>query len=228
MTGPDTVAERLAALREEFDGSFGQPVRPPDAEHAELLTLRAGDRRYALRLTQTSGLHPDRPVTPLPGPLPALLGVAGFGGTIVPVFDLAALLGHPAPDRHAAGHPAPDRPATGPTTPDRAATAPARPDQPAAGPAAPDRPAAGRAARDRPRWLVLAAGAPPLALAFTELDGHVRVPVTAIVTDGHAGPDGVRGMVMLPGGTRPLVDVPATRALVHRLTGHADAPGQPS
>jgi hypothetical protein len=207
MIGPDTVAERLAALREEFDGSFGQPVRPPDAEHAELLTLRAGGRRYALRLAQTSGLHPDRSVTPLPGPLPALLGLAGFGGTIVPVFDLAALLGHPAPDRPPAGRPAPDRTATGP--------------------AAPDRPAAGRAALDRPRWLVLAAGAPPLALGFTELDGHVRVPVTAIVTDGHAGPDGVRGMVMLPGGTRPLVDVPATRALVHRLTGHTIAPGHP-
>jgi chemotaxis signal transduction protein len=108
-------------------------------------------------------------VTPLPGPVPALLGLAGFGGTIVPVYDLAALLGHPGPDR--------------------------------------------------PRWLVLAAGAPPLALAFAELDGHVRVPAAAIVTDGHAGPDGVRGMVTLPGGTRPLVDVPATRALVHRLAG---------
>ena len=175
MTAPDAVADRIAALRTEFDGSFGQPVRPPDAEHAELLTLRAGGRRYALRLAQTSGLHPDRPVRPLPGPLPALLGLAGFGGTIVPVYDLAALLGHPAPDR--------------------------------------------------PQWLVLAAGAPPLALAFSELDGHVRVPATAVVTDGQAGPDGVRGMVALPGGTRPLVDVPATRALVDRLTGHTASGG---
>src|SRR5689334_2101663 len=114
MTILDTVADRLAALRAEFDGSFGQPVRPPDAEHAELLALRAGGRRYALRLAQTSGLHPDRPVTPLPGPVTALLGLAGFGGTIVPVYDLAALLGHPGPDQ--------------------------------------------------PRWLVLAAGAPPMAL----------------------------------------------------------------
>jgi len=172
MTGPDAVAERRTALRAEFDGSFGEPVRPPDAEHAELLALRAGGRPYALRLAQTSGLHPDRPVTPLPGPLPALLGVAGFSGAIVPVYDLAALFGHPGPDR--------------------------------------------------PRWLVLAAGAPPLALAFSDLDGHVRVPAAAIVIDGHAGPDGVRGMVALHGGTRPLVDVPATRTLVHRLTGHAD------
>ena len=173
MTAADAVAERLAALRAEFDGSFGQPVRPPDAEHAELLAIHAGGRPYALRLAQTSGVHPDRQVTPLPGPLPALLGLAGFGGMIVPVYDLAALLGHPGPDR--------------------------------------------------PRWLVLAAGTPPLALAFSELDGHVRVPVAAIVADGHAGPDGVRGMVTLSGGTRPLVDVPATRGLVHRRTGHDDS-----
>ena len=72
-------AERLATLRAEFDGSFGEPVHPPDAQHAELLALRAGGRPYALRLAQTSGLHPDRPVTPLPGPLRALLGVAGSG-----------------------------------------------------------------------------------------------------------------------------------------------------
>jgi len=50
-------------------------------------------------LAQTAGLHPDRPVTPLPGPLPALLGLAGFAGTVVPVYDLAALLGHPEGDR---------------------------------------------------------------------------------------------------------------------------------
>ena len=170
MTAPDAVAERLAALRTEFDGSFGQPVRPPDAEHAELLTLRAGGRRYALRLAQTSGLHPDRPVRPLPGPLPALLGLAGFGGTIVPVYDLAALLGHAVPDR--------------------------------------------------PRWLVLAAGSPPLALAFHQLDGHVQVPTESIIAEDFGARDSLRGMVPLPGGTRPIVDVPAARAAVHELTGH--------
>jgi chemotaxis signal transduction protein len=93
------VAERLDELKEEFDSSFTRPARRHDAEHAELLAIHAGGRAYALRLSQTSGVYPDRPVTPLPGPIPALLGVAGFGGAIVPVYDLAALIGHPAPDR---------------------------------------------------------------------------------------------------------------------------------
>ena len=162
----------LTELRDSFDRSFAEPARSHDAEYVELLSVRAGGRPYAMRLSQATGLYPDRPVTPLPGPEPALLGVAGFGGAIVPVYDLAALLGHPVPER--------------------------------------------------PRWLVPAVGAPPLALAFHELDGHVRVPAAAIVAEsGGHGPahDVLRGMVPLPGGTRPIVDLAAARALVHQLTG---------
>ena len=168
---PGLVTNRLADLRADFDRSFGEPARRHDEEYAELLAVRAGGRAYALRLSQTAGLFPDRPVTPLPGPIAALLGVAGFSGGIVPVYDLAALLGHPAPDR--------------------------------------------------PRWLVLAAGGPPLALAFHDLDGHVRVPARSIMAEGAAGRGSRRGMVPLPGGTRPIVDLPAARAAVHTLTGHA-------
>lgn len=166
------VADRLDALRTDFDRSFAEPARDHDDQYAELLAVRAGGRPYALLLSQASGLFSDRPVTPLPGPQPALLGLAGFGGTIVPVYDLAALLGHPVPER--------------------------------------------------PRWLVLAAGSPQLALAFHHLDGHLRVPATAILgeADGRAGDHLLRGMVVLPAGTRPIIDLPAARAVVHRLSGH--------
>jgi chemotaxis signal transduction protein len=172
MSPASEVAARIEGLRADFDRSFAEPARRHDAEYAELLAVHAGGRPYALRLSQASGVHSDRPVTPLPGPQPALLGVAGFSGAIVPVYDLAALLGHPVPER--------------------------------------------------PRWLALAAGSPPLALAFHQLDGHVRVDETVIIGEagGHDGRDVLRGMVPLPGGTRPIVDLPATRALVHQLTGH--------
>jgi chemotaxis signal transduction protein len=170
-----TSPVRAGELREQFDRSFAEPARRHDAEHVELLAVRAGGCPYALRLSQTSGLHPDRPVTSLPGPLGALLGVAGFGATIVPVYDLAALLGHAVPAR--------------------------------------------------PRWLVLAAGEPPLALAFHELDGHIRVPQAVIIAEsGDGAARGVvRGMVPLADGTRPIVDLIAARAAVHALTGHADS-----
>ena len=174
-----SVRGKVDRLRADFDRSFAQPVRSHDAEYVELLAVRSGGRPYAIRLSQTSGLHPDRPVTPLPGPLPALLGLAGFAGTVVPVYDLAALLGHPV--------------------------------------------------TQRPRWLVLATGSPPLGFAFHALDGHVKVPASALI--GEAAADGsgstVRGLVTLPGGgTRPIIDVPAARTAVHALTGHSDVTPQ--
>jgi hypothetical protein len=80
----------------------------------------------------------------------------------------------------------------------------------------------GHAVPERPRWLVLAAGKPALALAFHDLDGHVRIAVAVIVgeADGHSGRDMLRGMAPLPGGIRPIVDLPSARAVVHQLTGH--------
>ena len=171
-----SVSGRLRRLRADFDRSFAEPARSHDEEHVELLLVRAGERPYAIRLSQTSGVHPDRPVTPLPGPLPALLGLAGFAGAVVPVYDLAALLEHPVPER--------------------------------------------------PRWLVLAAGTPPLGLAFHHLDGHVRAAGSDIVREAGDDPadarrGSVRGMVALPGGSRPIIDVPAARITVHTLAGHA-------
>ncbi|WP_250004336.1 chemotaxis protein CheW [Actinoplanes sp. M2I2] len=179
--GPGSVARRVRRLREDFDQSFAEPARSHDEEHFELLTIRAGGRPYAIKLSQSSGVHPDRPVTPLPGPQPALLGLAGFAGAVVPVYDLAALLGHPV--------------------------------------------------GEVPRWLVLAAGTPRLGLAFHELDGHVRAAATDIIRDsGETGDDGghglggtLRGLVDLPGGSRPIIDIPAMRSLVHALAGHAQA-----
>ena len=93
---------------------------------------------------------------------------------MVPVYDLAALLGHPV--------------------------------------------------AERPRWLLMAAGSPALGFAFHELDGHVRVEDGAIVAEaaGNGRRGSLRGMVTLPDGVRPIVDVPAARAAVHALTGHAE------
>lgn len=95
MTAPALdLTERLRRLRDDFDRGFAEPPRRHVTAHHDLIGLRAGDRHYALRLPDTAGLFVDRAVTPLPGPLPALLGVAGFRGVVVPVYELAAVLGH--------------------------------------------------------------------------------------------------------------------------------------
>jgi chemotaxis signal transduction protein len=81
-------------LRQEFDRSFAQAPRV-EIEHVEkLLAVRLGNDPYAIRLAEIGGLYADRCIMPLPTPVPALLGIAGFRGQIAPVYDLAALLGY--------------------------------------------------------------------------------------------------------------------------------------
>lgn len=96
MTPPEGDLRSVSGrLREEFDRAFSRP--PATAGAAVLAVLAVTIRRmpFALRLHDIAGLFADRPVTRLPGPFPDLLGMAGFRGAVVPVFDLGALLGYP-------------------------------------------------------------------------------------------------------------------------------------
>jgi purine-binding chemotaxis protein CheW len=91
-----SVPDRLTGLRQAFDASYALAppvqVEPP----IDLLAIQVAGTAYAIRLSSTVGLYADRAVTPLPGPLAELLGVASFRGLIVAVYDLGTLLGHPA------------------------------------------------------------------------------------------------------------------------------------
>jgi len=60
-----------------------------------LLEISFGTAAYALRKADISGLFVDRIVTPLPTAVPALLGITGVRGEILPVYDLGAMLGYP-------------------------------------------------------------------------------------------------------------------------------------
>ena len=70
------LAERAAELRRNFDRSFAEPPRLRRAASIDLLALRLGAEGYALR--------------------PDFLGIAGFRGALMPVYDLRVLLGHAA------------------------------------------------------------------------------------------------------------------------------------
>lgn len=89
------LSDRAAELRLAFDRSFAE-ARPPDPSPSEnLLAIRLGSEPYALRLSEIAGLFVGQKITRLPSRIPALLGIAGFRGTILPVYDLHVLLGHP-------------------------------------------------------------------------------------------------------------------------------------
>lgn len=94
MTAPgDGLAARVLQLRTAFDRSFAEPVARAGPRMEHLLTIRVGGRPYAVRLSEVAGVYTGWSVVPVPGPRRELFGVAGHRGDLIPVYDLAALLG---------------------------------------------------------------------------------------------------------------------------------------
>jgi chemotaxis signal transduction protein len=94
------IAARASELRAAFDRSFAAIPRRETAQQRDFLAVTIGGDRYAIALAEVAGLFVDRTITPVPGRIPALLGVAGFRGAIVPVFDLRTLFGYPGTGTH--------------------------------------------------------------------------------------------------------------------------------
>lgn len=89
-------AVTAAELRRAFDHAFAEAPSLATAPFEDFLAIRVGSDPYAVRLAEVSGVFVDRTVTRLPSPVPEFLGITGFRGTIVPVYDLRALLGYEA------------------------------------------------------------------------------------------------------------------------------------
>ena len=84
---------RLDELRLAFDESFALPPPCTEDDLVDLLAVTADAERLAVPLTEMAGLATDRAITPLAGSPPDLLGVAGLRGHLIPVYDLAHVLG---------------------------------------------------------------------------------------------------------------------------------------
>lgn len=95
MSDSAPLIDRAAQLRAAFDQSFASAPSLETEAVEQFLAIRIGADRYVLRLADVSGLFADKPITWLPSPLPELLGIAGFRGTMLPVYDLGALVGYP-------------------------------------------------------------------------------------------------------------------------------------
>lgn len=94
----DSLQWRLMELREGFDRSFAEPLAPVGADKLDLLAIRVSGEPYVLRASEISAVQADRVVTPVPSQNGELLGIIGMRGSIVAVYDLAALLGCPSGD----------------------------------------------------------------------------------------------------------------------------------
>ncbi len=90
---PATPEGSADALRRAFDRSFAEAPRRLDAPTEDFLAIRLGGNPHALRLSELKGLFGDKRIVPVPSGLRELMGLAGFRGTILPVYDLGILLG---------------------------------------------------------------------------------------------------------------------------------------
>ncbi|MEA2749205.1 MAG: hypothetical protein QOI41_3348 [Myxococcales bacterium] len=86
---------RAAELRAAFDQSFAELPNEAIVHFEDFLAIRIGGDPFAMRLRDVAGLYADRAITSVPSPVSELVGVAGFRGGLVPVYDLRALLGYP-------------------------------------------------------------------------------------------------------------------------------------
>lgn len=92
----EDITDLAGDLRRAFDQSFAGAADTAWVATEDFLSVTVGGDPYALRLSEVAGFHADKKITPLPSAAAELIGVAGFRGAIVPVYDLGALLNYPA------------------------------------------------------------------------------------------------------------------------------------
>jgi purine-binding chemotaxis protein CheW len=96
-TERDLRAERTAALARR-----GVTASSSEAG-LDHLVCACGSERYGVPLAAVAQVLPMRPLTPMPGAVPALLGLIALSGRIVGILSLARALGRPEPEAQA-GH----------------------------------------------------------------------------------------------------------------------------
>ncbi len=97
MSGlPVDASGPVAELRKAFDESFAAPPPAGREPDEDLLCFRVRGDAYAFRVREIAGVAAAGRVVPVPSRQSWLLGVAGHGGSVVPVVGLAGLLGYPA------------------------------------------------------------------------------------------------------------------------------------
>lgn len=89
------ISGRAAELRRAFDQSFAEPIQADSSETIDFISIRLAGDAHAIRVTEIAGLFAEVKITSCPSPIAELRGIAGFRGTLTPVYDLAALLGYP-------------------------------------------------------------------------------------------------------------------------------------
>ena len=93
MLVADAAVEAIADVLEERAELLALPLDPPPNEGDLHLVVRAGGQRVALKMTALRSVVPPPPMTGLHVEGLALVGLVALAGEVVPVVELATLLG---------------------------------------------------------------------------------------------------------------------------------------
>ena len=88
-------AGRAAELRRAFDASFARAHDDAREASEDVLAIRVGGEPRAIALATIASLHAQVEVVAIPTPAAELRGLAGVRNALLPVWDLAALIGLP-------------------------------------------------------------------------------------------------------------------------------------
>lgn len=90
---PRQATGRAAEMRADFDAAFSRLPERSQIELTDVLALRIGDEPCVLRLSDIAELIGHPVLTPVPTPVPALIGLTSRRGSPVAAYDLGRLLG---------------------------------------------------------------------------------------------------------------------------------------
>jgi purine-binding chemotaxis protein CheW len=87
------VTHHARDLQIAFDSAFAHPPPTKASAGRDFIAIALGAASYALELGELAGIYSNKKITRIPSQAAGLLGIAGFRGAILPVYDLAVLIG---------------------------------------------------------------------------------------------------------------------------------------
>jgi chemotaxis signal transduction protein len=74
---------------------------------------------------------------------------------------------------------------------------------------------------EAPPWMVLCGTDEPIALAFSEAEGYLRLPKAALhaTRDPRTAPEYINEIVTTEAGVRPVIGIPVVVAAIHKRSG---------
>ena len=96
LSPPQSSAAELGRI---FDESFVREAVSSYARYERFLLIRAGEEPFAVRTLDIAELLAGRRVIRVPSRMPETLGILAVRGVVIPVFELARLLGRSASGR---------------------------------------------------------------------------------------------------------------------------------